>query len=400
MKKLQIFEYQNTICIKEYVDLNSKISSRIFKNKHAYDYLNYITRYLIKNIYQNDEEIQIEYDDFLICCKKDILTNFYVSPLLNQINRFINKSTGSNYKGEKVTRKNKHINKKVIASGLILPILLGSVYLSKKDKKVSSETFSTTSIVVEDETINDSINNSDFYAAAQEIQENEDDQTEKNVEIEENVEKESNNTMEINYPEFRPDYEKLEFVKQNYGQLIDYYSKMYGLNTDIMIAIATQERGVHSEHMDEGGATGLMQIQNSAWVGEYLKVYNNKLDREEEIVVSSDMLTGLEDNIKLGCMIFASYLKHLNNNVLAAIQCYNMGYGSMITILNCYGYECNKSRDEILNNPEDIGWLKYRNVVGIGDSHYLERILAYVGDTVHIESVGADLTIETTAKVR
>lgn len=35
---------------------------------------------------------------------------------------------------------------------------------------------------------------------------------------------------------------------------------MYGVDPALVLAVATQERGIHSSVTDTGGATGLMQI--------------------------------------------------------------------------------------------------------------------------------------------
>lgn len=397
MRKIEIIDANGVICIKEYLSLNSKTARNKMYNNDAYEYLNYNTRYQIKNIYQNGDQIQIEYENFLVCCKVNTLLNFYVSPLLNQVNRYTNKKNSLNHKGKKVTRKNKHVNKSVIAIGMVLVILLAKAASGKK--KTNDEI--TTSITIENELSDENI----------EVNEEDVKNLDKGPEeiagdnlnfVEEETQKENDDEYElrINYSDFSRDSEKLEFVKENYGDIIEYYANMYGLDPNIMIAIATQERGVHSPEMDIGGATGLMQIQNSVWIGEHLKVFNYDLDDQEEITVTSDMLSDLNYNIKLGCMIFSDTMRLMKNNVLAAIQCYNMGYGSMMKILSEYGYEVNKSTTEILNNPKDIGWLGYRDIVGIGDSHYLEKILSYIGDKIHIESMGTDLAIETTSKTR
>ena len=412
MKKIQIIQENDNICAKEYLNLNSKTVYRKFEGKKVLDYLNYNTRYLIKNIFENGDEFQIEYDDFLICINRAVLLNFYVSPLLNQINRFVNKKTSDNSARKKVTRVNKHVNKKIIATGIALTIFLGNAFIIKNNN-VSKNEKNTELFISADNDIND-------YDIKEKIQDmiiNDQEHVSKNIIIKNdekevtvstpdltsegiNIENEEDYKLNINYSEFNPDLEKLEFVKRNYGDIISYYSDMYGLNASIMIAIATQERGIHSSTMDDGGATGLMQIQNSAWVGESLRAFNYNLNDYEEITVTDDMISDLEQNIKVGCMIFADALKLMKNNVLAAIQCYNMGFGSMMTILKNYGYDIDKEPYDILENPKDIGWLKYRNIVGIGDEHYLERILAYVGDTVLIENQGTNLLIDTTSKVK
>ena len=377
MKSIQIILKGDDIYINEYLSLNSKSIVKTLKNKEVYDYLNYNTRYTIRNIYENESSIQVEYDDFVVSFDEKIFSNFYSEPLMNQINRHNNKKNASKNKEKKVTRKNQHQGRKVIAIGLALSILIGlAAHLKKKNTQATDI---TTTISYEEDTEENKL----LVNNPPQIQEED--------------------YLHICYPEFTPDNTKLDYVKKNYSKLIEEYSDMYGIDANIMIAIAAQERGIHSSTRDPGGATGLMQIQNSVWVGKNLKVFNYKIGDYEEIVVTEEMLSDLENNIKIGCMIFADTLYMVKGNVLLAIQCYNMGYGNMMIVIDKYSINSGKDVLDIMANPRDIGWLKYREIIKFGDQHYLERILAYMGTIVNIDSLGERLIIyvsESKAKVR
>ena len=378
MKNIQIKFENNNICAYEFVNLNSKNVIRKMKGKEVYDFLNYNTRYPIKNIYENGNGIQIEYENFIVSCDKSVLSGFYISPLIEQINRYSNRKNAKENRGKRVSRQNKHIGKKVVAVGVMITIICGVAALSKKKKNRNTDQITTTLLTQEYDENSTSVNTK---KAAEDFSD----------------EKEEKYELRINYSDFQPDYDKLDFVRKNYGKLIEKYSKMYGIDPNIMIAIATQERGVHSSTMDSGGATGLMQIQNVVWVGENLKAFNYEKDDIENVLVTNDMLSDLENNIKIGCMVFANTLSQMNNNVLATIQCYNMGYGNMMKIFDRYSMATGKNISDILDDPSDIGWLDYRDIIEVGDSHYLDRILAYIGDKVKIDSMGEKLVIDTTA---
>lgn len=173
------------------------------------------------------------------------------------------------------------------------------------------------------------------------------------------------------------DSEKAEKTRNLYGDIIEKYCNMYGLDSNVICAIATQERGVHSDSVDEGGAIGLMQIQVSVWTHETINAYNYETEKTDEIYISLDDLREVDFNIKVGCAIFQNYLKLMDGNYLAAIQCYNMGDGAMRSILNEYSYSTGRSVDEILKDTGDLGWMEYRSGGYAGDPNYIENVMRY-----------------------
>lgn len=173
------------------------------------------------------------------------------------------------------------------------------------------------------------------------------------------------------------DSDKLLFVKENYGDIIEKYSKMYGLDSDLICAIATQERGVHSNTVDEGGAIGLMQVQVAVWNGSKVRTFNYETGEYETIKVTLDDLKDVDFNIKTGCAIFQNYLKQMQGNIVAATQTYNMGPGTMKKILSNYSSSSGKTIDEILNDIDDLSWMDYRNSSYAGDPDYIEHVFRY-----------------------
>ena len=171
--------------------------------------------------------------------------------------------------------------------------------------------------------------------------------------------------------------EKLKYVKENYFDIIEKYSNMYNLDSNLIAAIATQERGSHSDKVDDGGAIGLMQIQVLVWNDKNISVYNYETNSEEKIHITLDKLKDVDFNIKVGCAIFQNYLKQMNGNVIAAIQSYNMGPGSVKKIISTYASATGKTYDEVLNSVEDTGWLDYRNSSYPGDPDYVENVTRY-----------------------
>ncbi len=171
--------------------------------------------------------------------------------------------------------------------------------------------------------------------------------------------------------------EKYNKTRELYGPIIERYADMYGINPDVILAIATQERGVHASEVDAGGAVGLMQIQVSVWDNSSVKAYNYETNEEEKIDISLEKLRDISFNVKVGCAIFQNYLAMMKDNVLAAIQCYNMGPGTMQKIIGTYAKEVGKTTDEVLESNDD-GWLDYRNDSYAGDVNYVEHVLRYL----------------------
>lgn len=181
----------------------------------------------------------------------------------------------------------------------------------------------------------------------------------------------------------RSSSQKLETARELYGNMINKYAHTYGLDPELVLALATQERGVHSSEKDPGGATGLMQIQNSVWVGSDLTAYNFSTESYEKIKVTKEKIQDCETNIKIGCMILQNMIKAKDYNIVAGLLSYNMGGYSVDKILNQYQKENEITRQEVLSNQNDCGWLAYRDIIKIGDRDYVQHVLSYMGNDIN-----------------
>ena len=172
--------------------------------------------------------------------------------------------------------------------------------------------------------------------------------------------------------EDRSQSEKANKTKELYYNIIDKYSKMYGLPTNLMVAVATQECGVHQTTRSTGGGFGLFQIQVGDtgwnWIGNNVTAYNFETGKDETLTIGKtasgelkmNMLADLEYNVKVGCMIMSSELKRSDYDIICALQSYNSG---------------NQPRKLKRNYGED--WVNHRESVP-GDDMYLEHVLSYV----------------------
>ena len=174
----------------------------------------------------------------------------------------------------------------------------------------------------------------------------------------------------------RTDTDKFIIAKEKYYSLVSRISKEYGIDPQIMLAIATQESGVHNTNTN-GPAMGLMQIERSVWTGEDITAFNHKTKSKETLHITEEKLKDLEFNIRVACMIFQNCLNNSNYNLEVAIQMYNYGPGNVLKTFKMYYDRDDLTLDEALSNYSD-GWLDYRQYIKVGDKDYLEHIMSYV----------------------
>lgn len=215
---------------------------------------------------------------------------------------------------------------------------------------------------------------------------------EENVNIEKNVndqvviEQELAEEKNISYVNLsyddRSNNEKIINTRNNYGEIITKYANMYGLDANLMIALATQERGTHSEIVDNGGAIGLMQIEYNVWNKASITAYNHETKSNETVNIDGQSLGNLDYNVKVACMIFQNSLVQNKYNIIAALQGYNFGYGNMEKVLCGYGNDHGLTKSEVLNDYENTDWLEYRSYASGGDKEYVEHVLSYLGNDI------------------
>lgn len=280
-----------------------------------------------------------------------------ISTVLEQKSRSIPK---------KVSRINKFRNPIIKASAIVMTILTINSVASSQLKEKSKDAKDNTSVVgtltkaeptflKNEESI--VVNDEEYAIGNSGLLENNDNQVD-------------NNTFYFNY-EDRSYNDKAMFTREMYSDLISKYSKMYGLSQNLMLAVATQESGIHSDVISNGGGLGLFQIQvigDWNWLGKELSAYNFNLGVEETIEVGKTLngnidysLVGdLEYNVKVACMIMASNLEMCNYDIIEAIQIYNSGTG-VLSLKDMYGSK----------------WVEHRENLP-GDPMYLEHVLSYV----------------------
>ena len=297
-----------------------------------------------KNCFKVLSENNYEYNELVIHGIKTV--RFY-----NVSKSFIDSIKNNKKKlPRKVKRVNKYAGIKSIVSGTLSLILvlnsLGLYSENKSDKKLSKLNNS----VVLDQSDKISIIESPYVVE------------EKNIILD--------GIFDFRY-EDRSNSDKAILTRNLYNAVVTKYSNMYGLPSNLMLAVGTQERGTHSTKASPGGGFGLFQIQVENgwnWVGKSITAYNFELGQLETIVVCQkedgsidvNMLADLEYNTKVACMIMAYDLAYCDYDIIAALQTYNSGTG-VVSLKEKYGDD----------------WVNYRENLP-GDSEYIEHVLSYI----------------------
>lgn len=375
MKRYELYvDNDNRLVVSEFKTTESQYESRILKGKETFELIKNLTSSKIIEIYEDPNYITIQYKNHIINiddCDAVFQKNG-TGPILKSLYKYDERNELKKVQKKKVKRKNKYAQRRIIAAGLTL-VILGACAANalKKENKIQVSTSSSSS-----ETY--SADEDEFIDLNQPVQ------------IETSVE-EDMASVYLDY-EDRSDKEKAYITRAYYEGMITKYAKMYGVDPNLAIAVATQESktGIHTTITDPGGATGLMQIQNEVWIGENVTAYNFETKQDETINVTLNKIKDVEYNIKIGCMILQNSLEYMNYNTLAALQCYNMGYGNMNKILTKCSEETNKSIGEILSNVKDTKWMDYRKIISVGDQQYVEKVLSWIGSEIEISNVKAD----------
>lgn len=382
MRKFELYVGNNDrLVLSEFKDVESEYESRIFKGKETYEIIRRLASSKLVDFSElrRGNDLILEYKNYVINISdyKDVFRKNGIGPLIKNIKDFEEEPVLKVNKNKKVKRTNKHTGKKVIAAGLTILMLyaVGNNLIKKQDEVIdltNKDSYST-QINLNDENINLSTN------------------LKQSIEFMNLSVKDEIPSITLNYPDWSNE-KKANIVKSYYGDMISKYAKMYGIDPKLAIAVATQETdtGIHRSTIDYGGATGLMQIQNDVWVGEYVTAYNFETKKVESIKVTNSNIGQVEYNIKMGCMILQNAMEYMDHNILAGIQCYNMGCGNVNKILDAYSRYTGKNRNAILKDTSDIGWMDFREIVKVGEQKYVEKVFSWMGEENEIKNVKRD----------
>ena len=172
------------------------------------------------------------------------------------------------------------------------------------------------------------------------------------------------------------------------------YANKYMIDENLVMAIASQERGTHSQTMDDGGGLGIMQVQVAVHPdgSAFSTVINDNGNiKKSQFVYHHNEYITLDGNIEAGCALLQYYLNYFNGNMAMAVYAYNSGQGPVNNAIVAYASETGLSYENIMANKSDLDWTKY-----LDREYYLPAVLSWLDTDNLTISYAHDDIVETT----
>lgn len=162
-----------------------------------------------------------------------------------------------------------------------------------------------------------------------------------------------------------------EIKTSEVGALYEKYGKMYGIDPNLLMARDMQESGLNHNIFNPHGAYGISQIEHTLFNSQ-VSVFNYETNSYETFVITEEGACDLETNIKYGAAKMQERLRSYGYNIFISLQAYNYG-PSMNFVLENYALEKGITKEDVLANKDDFGWLKYVDDLHYNPSNYLSN---------------------------
>lgn len=202
--------------------------------------------------------------------------------------------------------------------------------------------------------------------------------------FEENEINKENQVINLNY-QVTNNIEKQQYAKEQYGDIVNKYAQKWGVDPRLIMAILTQESA--------GRDKNLMQIEFKAWEGTLIHAYNfidqkyenfllsddpKLYSNSERTIITSKDLENSITNISIGTCLFYKASQECNNNLVNALLLYNQGYGNMNKIYREAEENSGYTKEDFLNDPNNLEFLNYTYASGQGDPLYPYNVMQYI----------------------
>lgn len=207
-----------------------------------------------------------------------------------------------------------------------------------------------------------------------------------------------------------------EFKNTEAGMIMTETTQRFGIDPELLMALCKQESGLdHEGHLPSnpnytGSGYGITQQEYTKFQnGEYVLTGNTYTEQgivPESITVSEATAQDLEGNIIMGTIYLQQSLQHYHYNLFMALQGYNYGTGMMDIAIESYAAELGVTKEQVMENYNDLGWMKYVEDIyyhpqkyvsnwpqaTYGDHHYVSHVLSYIGkSTIYIKTENGTL---------
>ena len=155
----------------------------------------------------------------------------------------------------------------------------------------------------------------------------------------------------------------VDFINSDNGKYCFEVCNDFGVDPYGYVCLMMNESSLEHNQTIPGGenyngfAVGISQLETPK--GQEITAFNYTTNQEETTYETMENATNIKSNIKLGIMKYQNILNRYHGNEKLAFQSYNYGHGLVDLIVAIYADEIGTSFDDVVNNYEDIGWLKY-----------------------------------------
>lgn len=184
-----------------------------------------------------------------------------------------------------------------------------------------------------------------------------------------------------------------KFKETEEYDVIEKYSKQYGVDPQIITAIAFKESSLDHEACLPTGdrynncAIGIMQLEKE-YDGKEIYAFNYETNKTDSVKYTLENVKNFDTNVKIACMMFQSALKNYSGNIYMAIQSHNYGEYMMDIIINKTAKKKNIDSNFMASHPFDIDWTNYLDDVHSNPKKYLDEWnYKTYGDPKYLETI-------------
>lgn len=183
----------------------------------------------------------------------------------------------------------------------------------------------------------------------------------------------------------------VNFINSEDGKYFMQVAEDFGVDPYTFLSLMMVESSLNHEGTIPGGinyngfGVGICQLESPN--GQKITAFNYSTNQNETICETLENAIDKKMNIKIGIMRYQNVLKSYQGNEKLALQSYNFGPGLVNLIIQLYADEKGITYDEVVNNFDDTGWLKYVEIasndpVGFASSIDMNKYSNY-GQTIN-----------------